>query len=91
MFQWFVKLLMTTPVGPSSCSCCEGKRIRLEQMRKELVGETEPEQEPTAETPMPPAEDFNLSGCRCNDYVVKRYGVLFQDGYGQPTNYDKKD
>ncbi len=39
MFGWLVKMLMKTPVGPSGCACCEGHRRRLEEMRKEIVGE----------------------------------------------------
>lgn len=40
MFGWLAKMLMQTPVASSGCACCEGKRERLEQMRRELAGET---------------------------------------------------
>lgn len=36
MFGWLAKMLMQTPVQ-NSCACCEGKRERLEKMRKQIV------------------------------------------------------
>ena len=39
MFQWLSKMLMNTPVCPSSCACGEGRRAELEKMRREIVGE----------------------------------------------------
>lgn len=41
MFGWLAKMLMATPVGPSGCACCEGKRRQLEKMRRQITGEEE--------------------------------------------------
>lgn len=35
MFGWLAKMLLQTPVQ-NSCSCCEGKREKLEKMRREI-------------------------------------------------------
>ena len=36
MFGWLARMMLKTPVMTSGCACCEGKRQRLEKMRKEL-------------------------------------------------------
>ena len=48
MFGWLVKMLLQTPVQSSGCACCEGKRQRLEKMRREIVSE----ETDGAETPL---------------------------------------
>lgn len=46
MFDWLAKMLMTSPIQGSGCSCCEGKKKKLEKMQEAIVnGEAEPLEE----------------------------------------------
>lgn len=86
MFQWLAKLLLDTPVASSGCPCCEAKRVELETMRREIVGEKDPEACDEKRK-----EDLSFNTCKCQDYLVKKYGVFFQDGYGLPVDEDNKE
>ena len=37
MFGWLAKMLVTSPIQGSGCSCCEGKKKKLEQMQQAIA------------------------------------------------------
>ena len=47
MFKWLADMLVKTPVQ-SSCSCCEGKKQRLQKMQEAILsGDIEGEPQST--------------------------------------------
>lgn len=89
MFGWLAKMLMQTPVQ-NSCSCCEGKRERLEKMRRQIENGKIDDETP---------QNCNDVILNCDtpehDYTGKILGSMFVSPYhvtvnGQPQQ-DESD
>ena len=74
MFKWLADMLVKTPVQ-SSCSCCEGKKQRLQKMQEAILsGDIEGEPQST--------EDAVIT-CDTpeHEYAGKILGSAFYGGY----------
>lgn len=75
MFKWLADLLVKTPVQ-SSCSCCEGKKQRLQKMQEAIergeIAEDSPE-----------INEEVIINCDSpeHEYVGKIFGTYIADGY----------
>ncbi len=85
MFGWLAKMLLQTPVQ-NSCSCCEGKRERLEKMRQQIEkGEVD------EENPQDCSDVILNCDTPEHDYTGKILGSMFVSPYhvtvnGQPQS-----
>lgn len=75
MFGWLTKMLLQTPVQ-NSCSCCEGKREKLEKMRREI-------ENGTIETANPQMPDDVILNCDTpeHEYTGKVLGYMISGPY----------
>ena len=74
MFKWLADMLVKTPVQ-SSCSCCEGKKQRLQKMQEAiLIGDIEGEPQSTEDAVM-------TCDTPEHEYAGKILGSAFYGGY----------
>ena len=80
MFGWLAKMLLQTPVQ-NSCSCCEGKRERLEKMRRQIEQGKIEEENPQ----MPDDVILNCDSPE-HEYSGKILGSMFSSPYNVTIN-----
>ena len=74
MFKWLADMLVKTPVQ-SSCSCCEGKKQRLQKMQEAILsGDIEGEPQSTEDAVM-------TCDTPEHEYAGKILGSAFYGGY----------